>query len=146
MPEILTRNVTLVLAFVLAVVAAGIAGDRFGYTRGANAVEARYSKQKDKVNEALAKELEEAKEDAAEARRSAEASAQREAAAKKQLETALKGLRNAPPVPASCLSDALRLRLNAVVGTINRGLEAGSQPAGPVPGSLPAPAGSGAGG
>lgn len=133
------------LIAVLALVGSFIAGDSFGYTRGADATEAAYSAKKDVVNAALAASLDEARSNAAKDREAAKQSAAREAAAKRTLESTLKGLRDAPLVPADCVPDGVRLRLNAVVDTINRRLDARAGDTGAVSGPVPASAAPGEG-
>ena len=99
--------------------AVGTAAFKYGDTFGFDRAETARAHSQDAAIAALDKQLDLANQRAVAAQTAAAAAANREAAAKATLETTLKGIQNAPPVPATCLPADLRMRINNAIDAIN---------------------------
>jgi transcription elongation GreA/GreB family factor len=91
----------------------------YGYQRGNDAAELKYSRIKDAAHEALSKQLDVATKRADTAERNARVAAARRSAIEATLAPSLEGIRNAKAIPANCIDNDMRMRINSAIKTIN---------------------------
>ena len=111
---------SVLVGVVLAVATALMYGYHMGDVNGANRVEARNSKDKDSVVEALREQLKAASNRADAAETIARKIADQNAAFQTSFTPLLRSIRDAKPVPIECVPDDLRVRVNAAVSAINQ--------------------------
>lgn len=115
----MTYNPWIIVAFLAALVASFATGYNTGFDNGKNETEAYYSIEKDKAALDFAESLDKYKKQVEDYESKVKSIAKKNHTYTSKLEKELGDLRNAKPIPTTCIPDDLRLRVNTVVGTIN---------------------------
>jgi hypothetical protein len=109
----------IIVATIIALVVSFTTGYNSGFDNGKNETEAYYSLEKDKAHAEFQEKLDKYKKQVLEYEIKVQAIAKKNSAYTSKLEKELGELRNATTITPTCVPDDLRLRVNAVVGTIN---------------------------